>query len=113
MNMTSIYVPTGSVGSYNSQQVIFKWNEAQTMNGGLFCLLTTFRTSDQYNARYSFYANKDAGYDALFDTGITAIGVYIPADLSLAPFQAVSRIINSKIVNGGSWYQRTGMSLLH
>jgi hypothetical protein len=111
MNMTSIYVPTGSVGAYNSQQVIFKWNEAQTMNGGLFCLLTTFRTSDQYNARYSFYTNKDAGYDALFDTGITAIGVYIPADLSLAPYQAVSRIINSKIVNGGSWYQRTGMSL--
>jgi len=111
MNMTSIYVPTGSVGAYNSQQVIFKWSEAQTMNGGLFCLLTTFRTSDQYNVRYSFYANKDAGYDALFDTGITAIGVYIPADTSLAPFQAVSRIINSKVVNGGSWYQRTGMSL--
>lgn len=111
VNLTSLYVQTGTVGAYNSQQVIFKWSDAQNMNNGLFCLLTTFRTSDFGNQRYSYYANKDQGFDALFDTGVTAIGVYIPNDVFLSGYQAVSRVINNKVVNGGSWYQRTGMSL--
>ena len=111
MSMTGLYVPAASVGSYNSQPVVFNPIDTQAYNSNVFCLLTTFKTTNIYNVKQSYYVNSDAGYDALFNAGITAIAVYMPADTLLAGYQAASLNISNKFVNGGQWYQRTGMSL--
>ena len=111
LQLTSLYVPTGTAGSYNSQPVVFTPQDTATYNNNLFCLITTFKTTDVYNQKYTYYVNADQGYDALFNAGITAIGVYIPGDLLLAQYQNTSLNIQTKFVNGGVWYQRTGMSL--
>ena len=111
MSMTGLYVPAGSVGSYNSQPVVFAPQDTTSYNSNIFCLLTTFKTTDKFNQKLSYYINSDAGYDALFNAGITAIAVNIPSDTLLAGYQAASLNIANKIVNGGQWYQRTGMSL--
>jgi hypothetical protein len=109
--MTTLYVPTGTVGLYNAQPVVFAPQDTTSYNSNVFCLITTFKTTNIYNQKLSYYVNTDVGYDALFNAGITAIGVYIPGNALLAQYQNSSLNIQTKFVNGGSWYQRSGISL--
>jgi hypothetical protein len=110
VTLTSLLVATGSVGANNTQTVVFKPQDALAQNSGLFCLLTTFKTTDYFNNLKPEYSAIDLDYDSLFMSGVTAIAIYDPTNLVLSSYQASSLDISSKFVNGGSWYERTGIS---
>ena len=103
MNLQTLFA-TGS------STVCFSPQDALAQNGGMFCLLTTFKTTDYYNVRKPEYASVDSNYDNLFLSGITAIGVYIPSDVNLGIYQVTSLDLSTKFVNGGSWFERTNIS---
>ena len=107
---TPLSMNLGTLFATGTSTVVFTPQDALSQNNGMFCLLTTFKTTDYYNTRKGEYISVDSNYDNLYLSGVTAIGIYIPSDINLATYQAPSLDISTKFVNGGSWYARTGIS---
>jgi hypothetical protein len=115
VNLTSLFVATGSTTlSTNSQTVVFTPQDALSQNSGLFCLLTTFKTTKYLNQKDNIpkneYGAADLDWDSLFISGVTAVAIYDPTNAALARYQAASYDLSTKFVNGGSWYQQTGIT---
>jgi hypothetical protein len=56
------------------------------------------------------YITNDLDWNALYANGITAVGLYLPGNVNLGPYQAPSIDYTTKFINGGSWYQATNRS---
>jgi len=110
LNLTSLFVATGSAPLYNSQTVVFTPQDAISQNSNQWCLLSTFKTTDYFNNKKSQYIAKDLDYDGLFLSGVTAIAIYDPSNKLLEGYQTASLDISTRFINGGSWYERTGIS---
>jgi len=115
VNLTSLFVAAGSITpSTNSQTVVFTPQDALSQNGGLFCLLTTFKTTQVTNQVANVpkpeYGTADLDWDSLFISGVTAVAIYDPTNTVLSKYQAASYDLSTKFVNGGSWYQQTGIT---
>jgi hypothetical protein len=115
INLTSLWVAAGSVGAYNSQTVVFTPQDAMSQNSNQWCLLTTFKTTTYYTFSVLAptkpeYIASDLDYDSLYLSGVTAIAIYDPTNMFLSQYQQPSLDISTRIINGGTWYERTGIS---
>jgi hypothetical protein len=106
LNTTSLGCTTST-----SLPVYFKHSDISNINSNQFCLLTTFSCLHEFKqVKCPWYVTDDVDFNALYANGITAIGLYLPNNVNLAPYQAPSIDYTTKFINGGSWYQATNRS---
>lgn len=91
-----------------NMDVVFTEQETVSYNNNDFMLITTFSTRDKYAKLIKGYKQIDAQYDALYHSGVTAIAVKT-TDKFFKNYSSSSRF-SDKFINGGSWYENTGIS---